>query len=197
MKDLVFVTHTAHKLQEMKEIVGDIFEVKNLSDVKVFEDIPETGSTFEENALQKVEYLHNKIQCNCFADDSGLSVEALNGEPGIYSARYAGEPSDMHRNTAKLLKKMEGITNRKAHFTTVIALILNDTTYVFEGVINGTITESPRGEGGFGYDPIFMPNGYDKTFAELPSEVKNKISHRAIAMQKFTQFIKQLPKDEK
>ena len=189
MKELIFVTHNAHKSEEVKAIVGSKFNVKNLSDINVFDEIPETGCTFKENAKQKVEYLHNKLQCNCFADDSGLVVEALGGEPGVYSARYAGEPSNSQRNIEKLLDALKGETNRKAQFITVIAVILNEETYFFEGTIDGTITQSPQGEGGFGYDPVFIPNGYDKTFAELSSEIKNKISHRAIAMQKFKEFI--------
>lgn len=189
MKQLIFVTHNAHKAEEVKSIIDNSFEVKNLSDINFFDEIPETGSTFKENALQKVQYLHNKLKCNCFADDSGLSVDALNGEPGILSARYAGQPSNSQRNTEKLLNALKNETNRKAQFITVIAVILEDQTYFFEGIINGTITTTPQGEGGFGYDPIFIPDGYDKTFAELPAEIKNKISHRAIAMQKFKQFI--------
>lgn len=194
MENLIFATHNAHKSEEVKAIVGNNFNVINLSDINFFEEIPETGNTFKENALQKVTFLHDKLKCNCFADDSGLSVDALNGEPGVFSARYAGEPSDMQRNTEKLLKNLENQSNRKAQFTTVIAVILNNKTHFFEGVIHGTITDTPRGDGGFGYDPIFIPNGYDKTFAELPAEIKNKISHRAIAMNKFKEFIHSLQK---
>ncbi len=189
MKQLIFATHNAHKADEVKLIVGNLFEVKNLSDINFFDEIPETGNTFKENALQKAQYLYNRLNCNCFADDSGLSVDALKGEPGVLSARYAGEPSNSQRNTEKLLNALKNISNRKAQFTTVIAVILDGQTHFFEGIIHGSITESPRGEGGFGYDPIFIPDGYDKTFAELPAEIKNKISHRAIAMQKFKQFI--------
>lgn len=189
MKELIFVTHNAHKSEEVKAIVGNNFNVKNLSDINMFDEIPETGSTFKENALQKAQYLYDKLKCNCFADDSGLSVDALNGEPGVLSARYAGEPSNSQRNTEKLLNVLKDETNRKAQFITVIAVILDGKTYFFEGIIHGTITKSPQGEGGFGYDPIFIPDGYDKTFAELPADVKNKISHRAIAMEKFKQFI--------
>ena len=177
MKELIFVTHNAHKSEEVKAIVGNNFNVKNLSDINMFDEIPETGSTFKENALQKAQYLYDKLKCNCFADDSGLSVDALNGEPGVLSARYAGEPSNSQRNTEKLLNVLKDETNRKAQFITVIAVILDGKTYFFEGIIHGTITKSPQGEGGFGYDPIFIPDGYDKTFAE------------AIAMEKFKQFI--------
>jgi XTP/dITP diphosphohydrolase len=189
MKQLIFVTHNAHKAEEVKAIINNTFEIKNLSDINFFDEIPETGNTFKENALQKAQYINQKLGCNCFADDSGLSVDALNGEPGVLSARYAGEPSNSQRNTEKLLDALKNETNRKAQFTTIIAVILNEQTYFFEGIIHGTITKTPQGNGGFGYDPIFIPDGYDKTFAELPAEIKNKISHRAIAMQKFQQFI--------
>ena len=189
MNQLIFATHNAHKADEVKAIVGNLFEVKNLSDINFFDEIPETGNTFKENAFQKVKYLHDKLNCNCFADDSGLSVDALNGEPGIFSARYAGEPSNSQRNTEKLLDALKNISNRKAQFTCVIAVILDGQPHFFEGVIHGTITETPYGEGGFGYDPIFIPDGYDKTFAELPADIKNKISHRAIALEKFKQFL--------
>mgnify|MGYP003295337625 CR=1 FL=1 len=189
MKDLVFVTHNAHKSKEVNAIIGNHFEIKNLSDLNIFEEIPETGSTFKENALQKAEYVYKKLGCNCFADDTGLMVDALDGAPGVYSARYAGEPSNSQRNIEKLLKNLEGKTNRKAQFTTIIAVILNDETFFFEGTIRGQIIETQKGDGGFGYDSIFMPDGYDKTFAELPAEVKNSISHRAIAMQKFKEFL--------
>lgn len=189
MDQLIFATHNAHKADEVKAIVGNLFEVKNLSDINFFDEIPETGNTFKENAFQKVKYLHDKLNCNCFADDSGLSVDALNGAPGILSARYAGEPSNSQRNTEKLLNNLKNISNRKAQFTCVIAVILDGQTHFFEGIIRGTITEYLQGEGGFGYDPIFIPDGYDKTFAELPAEIKNKISHRAIAMQKFQLFL--------
>lgn len=189
MNQLIFATHNAHKADEVKAIVGNLFEVKNLSDINFFDEIPETGNTFKENAFQKVKYLHDKLNCNCFADDSGLSVDALNGEPGIFSARYAGEPSNSQRNTEKLLDALKNISNRKAQFTCVIAVILDGQPHFFEGVIHGTITETPYGEGGFGYDPVFIPDGYDKTFAELPADIKNKISHRAIALEKFKQFL--------
>ena len=189
MKELIFVTHNAHKADEVKAIINNTFKIKNLSEINFFEEIPETGNTFQDNALQKAKYLHDKIKCNCFADDSGLSIDALHGEPGVLSARYAGEPSNSQRNTEKLLKALEHETNRKAQFITVIAVILDEQIHFFEGSIQGTITKAPQGEGGFGYDPVFIPDGYDKTFAELPSEVKNKISHRAVAMQKFKDFL--------
>jgi XTP/dITP diphosphohydrolase len=194
MEQLLFVTHNAHKSEEVKAIVGNNFEVMNLSEINFFDEIPETGNTFKENALQKAKFLHDKLGCNCFADDTGLEVDALNGEPGVYSARYAGEPSNTQRNIEKLLENLKGKKNRKAQFTTVIAVILNNEIYFFEGAISGQIIDNQRGEGGFGYDSVFIPDGYDKTFAELPAEVKNSISHRAVAMQKFKEFINNLGK---
>ena len=155
MKELIFVSHNAHKLQEVKAIVGNNFEVKNLSDINVFDEIPETGLSFKENAQQKAEYIYKKLNCNCFADDSGLSVDALDGEPGIYSARYAGEPCNMQNNIAKLLNNLKEKSDRKAQFTTVIAVVLDGEYHFFEGVIRGKIIDSPRGDNGFGYDPIF------------------------------------------
>jgi XTP/dITP diphosphohydrolase len=192
MKELIFVSHNAHKLQEVKAVVGNNFEVKNLSDINVFDEIPETGLTFKENAQQKIDYIHERLKCNCFADDSGLSVDALDGEPGIYSARYAGEHCDMKMNIEKLLNNLKDKRDRSAQFTCVIAVILDGEYHFFEGVIRGKIIDTPRGENGFGYDPIFVPDGYDETFAELSSEIKNNISHRAIAMQKFQEFISKL-----
>ena len=194
MEQLLFVTHNAHKSEEVKAIVGNNFEVMNLSEINFFDEIPETGNTFKENALQKAKFLHDRLGCNCFADDTGLEVDALNGEPGVYSARYAGEPSNTQRNIEKLLENLKGKENRKAQFTTVIAVILNNEIYFFEGAISGQIIDNQRGEGGFGYDSVFIPDGYDKTFAELPAEVKNSISHRAVAMQKFKKFINNLGK---
>ena len=194
MEQLLFVTHNAHKSEEVKAIVGNNFEVMNLSEINFFDEIPETGNTFKENALQKAKFLHDRLGCNCFADDTGLEVDALNGEPGVYSARYAGEPSNTQRNIEKLLENLKGKENRKAQFTTVIAVILNNEIYFFEGAISGQIIDNQRGEGGFGYDSVFIPDGYDKTFAELPAEVKNSISHRAVAMQKFKEFINNIRK---
>lgn len=189
MKQLIFATHNINKSQEVKAILGDKFEIKNLSDINITEEIPETGKTLEENAKQKAEFLYNKFKCDCFADDTGLLVDALNGEPGVYSARYAGEPCNMQNNIEKLLINLSGKTNRKAQFNTIIAVIFGGNLHIFDGCIKGFITESPRGNGGFGYDSIFIPDGYDKTFAELPIEIKNKISHRALAMQKLSNFL--------
>ena len=192
MDQIIFVTHNKHKSEEIKNIIGNSFEIKNLSDINITEEIPETGNTLKENALQKAKYLHDKLECNCFADDTGLEVDCLNGEPGVYSARYAGEPTNSQRNIEKLLHNLKGKENRNAQFRTVIAVILNNKTYFFEGSIAGQIIDTQRGDGGFGYDSVFIPNGYDKTFAELPAEVKNSISHRAMAMQKFKEFINNL-----
>ncbi len=192
MDQIIFVTHNKHKSEEIKNIIGNSFEIKNLSDINITEEIPETGNTLKENALQKAKYLHDKLGCNCFADDTGLEVDCLNGEPGVYSARYAGEPTNSQHNIEKLLHNLKGKENRNAQFRTVIAVILDNKTYFFEGSIAGQIIDTQRGDGGFGYDSVFIPNGYDKTFAELPAEVKNSISHRAMAMQKFKEFINNL-----
>ena len=162
------------------------------SEINFFDEIPETGKTFTENALQKAQYIHNKFNCNCFADDSGLAVDALNGAPGVLSARYAGEPSNSQRNTEKLLKALENENNRKAQFITVIAVILDKQTYFFEGIIHGTITDSPRGEGGFGYDPIFIADEYPgKTLADISEEQKNDISHRGKALRAMAQWLRE------
>ena len=206
MNKIVFATNNQHKLEEIRSILGDDFEVLSLSDIGCHEDIPETSDTLEGNAMQKAQYVFDKYGYACFADDTGLEVEALGGEPGIYSARYAaldGDDSishDSEANMAKLLRKLEGIENRKARFRTVIALINNaplpigegrgERLQLFEGIVNGSIIKERRGGEGFGYDPIFQPEGYDKTFAELGNEVKNHISHRARAVQKLANYLK-------
>lgn len=190
MKEIIFVTHNKHKLEEVCTIVSNSIAIKDLSDLKFYDEIEETASTLEGNALLKAKTIFDKFQQSCFADDTGLEIEALNNRPGVYSARYAGEPTDSKRNMEKVLKEMQGIKNRNARFRTVIAFISQDgQTYFFEGVINGHIAENPIGKSGFGYDPIFIPNGYNKTFAELTSEEKNKISHRRKAIDKFTKFL--------
>lgn len=191
MKDkLVFATNNAHKLEEVSTMLNGKIELLSLKDIHCTDDIPETGTTLEENAWQKAQYIRQHYQLDCFADDTGLEVEALNGEPGVYSARYAGGAGhDSVANMKKLLTKMEGVENRKARFRTVIALIKDGKTYEFEGIVNGTITTEPHGEGGFGYDPVFVPEGYEQTFAQL-GEVKNTISHRARAVQKLVDFLK-------
>jgi XTP/dITP diphosphohydrolase len=187
---LVFATNNQHKTQEVREILAPHYEVLNLLDIGCDVDIPETGATFEENATLKSTYVVNNFNIDCFADDSGLEVEALNNEPGIFSARYSGERGDQI-NMDYLLKKMDGISNRNARFRTVISLIKNRKNYLFEGVIYGKLRTVPSGDKGFGYDPIFEPNDYNITFAEMNVKEKNRISHRAIAMQKLITFLKQ------
>lgn len=186
---IVFATNNAHKLQEVREILGSGFEVVSLKELGCFDDIPETADTLQGNSLLKAEYIHTKYGCNCFADDTGLEIEALNGAPGVYSARFAGEPSNSQANRTKVLNLMSEQTNRKAQFRTVVTLILDDVVYTFDGKVEGVITTTERGDSGFGYDPIFQPDGYNKTFAELPAETKNEISHRGRAMKKFAQFL--------
>lgn len=189
---LVFATNNTHKLKEVRAMLGQEMELLSLRDINCHADIPETGNTLEENALQKAMYIKEHFNMNCFADDTGLEVEALNGEPGVYSARYAGgEGHDSAANMKKLLEKLKGIENRRARFRTVIALIRDGQTFYFEGIVNGKITTKLHGEGGFGYDPIFIPEGYEQTFAEL-GEVKNTISHRARAVEKLVKFLQEL-----
>lgn len=187
---LVFATQNANKTIEVREILAHKYQVLNLTDIGCNVDIPETGDTFAENATLKSMYVVQNYQIDCFADDSGLEVEALNNEPGIYSARYSGERGD-RQNMMFLLQKMEGISNRNARFKTVISLVHKGVNHLFEGVINGKIRLAPTGENGFGYDPIFEPDGYTQTFAEMDLELKNKISHRALAMKKLIEFLKQ------
>lgn len=191
-KKLVFATNNSHKLEEVSHILGEKIELLSLKDIHCDVDIPETADTLEGNALLKAEYIYNNYGFNAFADDTGLEIKALNNEPGVYSARYAGEEKSAQANMLKVLEKLEGIENRKAQFRTAISLILDGKTYLFEGVIKGTIIKEKRGEAGFGYDPIFMPDGYDKTFAELGNEVKNEISHRALAVNKLCEFLAKL-----
>lgn len=192
---IVFATNNKNKLAEIREMLGDKIEVMSLADINCHEDIPETSDTLEGNALQKAHYVYDKYGMSCFADDTGLEVDALGGEPGVYSARYAGgEGHDSEANMAKLMDKLGDNDNRKAHFRTVIALITGngeDDVKLFEGVAEGDIIREKRGGEGFGYDPIFRPEGYDKTFAELGHEIKNKISHRAKAVQKLVEYLKQ------
>ena len=187
---LVFATNNRHKLEEVSHKIGDQFELLTLNDIGCTEDIEETGSTFEENAAIKSKYIFNKYHLNCFGDDSGLVIDALNGEPGVYSARYAGEHGNHAANIKKVLTKLEGIKNRKARFVTVISLIWEGKEQVFEGAVEGTIRHEITGTGGFGYDPIFQPDDYDVTFAEMNMDEKNKISHRARAMEKLIEFLK-------
>jgi len=190
MKDkLVFATNNRHKLAEVKDIVSGDFTIISLSDIHCSEDIPETADTLEENAFLKARYVKAHYGYDCFADDTGLEVEALDGAPGVYSARYAGPAHDSRANVEKLLRELSGKTDRKAHFRTVIALIWNGNEYLFEGIVKGHITESPRGASGFGYDPVFMPDGRQETFAEMSEQAKNAISHRAKAVHKLADFL--------
>lgn len=192
-RKLVFATNNAHKLEEVSAILGDKIELLSLKDINCDADIPETADTLEGNALLKAEYVYKNYGLDCFADDTGLEVEALNGAPGVYSARYAGgEGHNAEANMQKLLHNMEGKDNRKAQFRTAVSLILNGKEYLFEGVIKGQIIKEKHGTSGFGYDPVFMPDGYDKTFAELGNEIKNQISHRAVAVNKLCEFLKNI-----
>ena len=216
MTKIVFATNNQHKLSEIRAILGDAFEVVSLADIGCHEDIPETGTTLEENALMKAEYIYNKYHLSCFADDTGLEVEALDGAPGVYSARYAameatapdgsaiGKSHDSEANMARLLRELENNNNRKARFRTVIALIEKKdvcpcgctsikVVHKFEGIVNGEITREKSGAEGFGYDPIFRPDGYEKTFAELGADIKNQISHRARAVAKLAEFLRATP----
>lgn len=190
MRNLVFATGNSHKLQEVQGLFKEGFALSCLKDVNITEEIPETADNLVDNALQKAWYVYKKCGIPCFADDTGLEVEALNGAPGVYSARYAGEQKDSKLNMLLLLKNMTGKENRNARFRTIIAYIdENAQEHIFEGEIRGKIIENMAGGNGFGYDPIFVPEGYDKTFAQLSSETKNKISHRARAMEKFLSYI--------
>jgi XTP/dITP diphosphohydrolase len=189
IKTLVFATHNQHKADEVTSMLSGQYQVLTLDGIGCSTDIPETGKTFAENALLKSTYVVENYKIDCFSDDSGLEVEALNFEPGIYSARYSGVKDDL-KNLELVLEKMQGITNRKARFRTVISLVQGEKNHFFEGVIQGTLREAPSGTKGFGYDPIFQPDGYEETFAEMTKEQKNTISHRAIAMQKLIAFLK-------
>ena len=187
--DLVFATHNNHKLEEVAAMIGSGLRLKSLTDIGCTEDIEETGNTFVENAGIKSRYVYAKYSINCFADDSGLVVEALNGEPGIYSARYSGQ-RDPKVNLELVLSKMSNKQQRSASFVSVISLIWDGEEHVFEGKVTGKITLAPYGGGGFGYDPIFIPDGYEITFAEMDQEEKNRISHRAKAMDQLINFLK-------
>ncbi len=187
---IVFATNNLNKLSEVKKILGNRFEVMSLSEIGCYDDIPEKGQTLKDNALIKAQWIYDKYHVNCFADDTGLEVDALGGAPGVYSARYAGgEGHDSQANMKKLLAELENSDNRKARFRTVIALIIDGKVTTFEGIVNGEIIREKRGGEGFGYDPIFQPEGYDKTFAELGVNIKNNISHRARAVQKLADYL--------
>lgn len=190
MKQLVFATNNINKTNEVRTLLAGQYEVLNLNDIGCTTDIPETADSFAGNAGLKSRFVMENFKLDCFADDSGLEVEALNNEPGIYSARYAGQRGD-EANLQLVLQKMQGQVNRAARFRTVISLIQNGEEFLFEGTIEGTIRETKSGDHGFGYDPVFQPDGYDVTFAEMSMEQKNQISHRAIAMRKLITFLKE------
>jgi XTP/dITP diphosphohydrolase len=193
MHQLIFASNNQHKIEEVSDILKPFgFNVIGLSDAGINEDIPETADTIEGNASLKANYIFNHYDFDCFADDTGLEVEALNNAPGVYSARYAGEQKSSEDNMNKLLTELESKANRNARFKTIIALMLDGKEYVFEGIINGRIATEKKGEKGFGYDPIFIPNGYEKTFAEMTAAEKNKISHRAIAVHKLAEFLSRI-----
>ena len=189
---LIFATNNKHKLEEVKKILGNRFEILSLKDINCFEEIPETQNTIKGNASQKAHYIYNKYKIDCFADDTGLKISALNDAPGVYSARYAGENCSYEDNVQKVLKELKNETNRNARFKTVISLTINGKEYFFEGKIKGKITNNQRGTSGFGYDPVFLPEGYSETFAELSADEKNKISHRGLATQKLIKFLARL-----
>jgi XTP/dITP diphosphohydrolase len=182
LQSIVFASNNKHKLEEVTDILKSRYKVVSLAEIGCFDDIPETSDTLEGNALLKARHVFEKYQMDCFADDTGLEVEALSGRPGVYSARYAGEGCSYEDNVKKLLAEMEGITNRRARFRTVIALIAGNQVRYFDGVINGFISTEKKGSSGFGYDPVFVPEGYNQTFAEMTAGLKNTISHRALAV---------------
>ena len=188
-KKFVFAANNAHKLEEVTAILGDKIELLSMKDIHCHADIPETADTLEGNALLKARYIFENYNMDCFADDTGLEVEALNGAPGVYSARYAGDAHNSEANMRKLLQDMEGIENRKAQFRTVFALIINGKEHLFEGIVKGEITKHRCGSSGFGYDPVFIPEGYTQTYAEMGNTLKNKISHRALATNKLCNFL--------
>ncbi len=186
--EIIFATHNQHKTEEVRAILGPDYQIKNLHDIGCPE-IPETADTLKGNALQKAQYVVDHYHCNCFADDTGLEIEALDGRPGVYSARYAGEGCSYQDNVLKVLEEMRGMTNRKACFKTVIALILDGEQYFFEGRVDGVILTEQHGTDGFGYDPIFRPAGFRQTFAEMSAIAKNTISHRGRAIQQLKEFL--------
>lgn len=192
MKKIVFATNNAHKLSEIRSILGDEYEILSLRDINCDVDIPETASTLEGNAEIKVRYIKEHFGYDCFADDTGLEVDALNGAPDVFSARYAGQEHDSLKNMNLLLKNMSDKTDRKARFRTVIALLIDNQLTLMDGVVEGEITLQPQGDNGFGYDPIFSPEGFDVTFAQMDSSIKNKISHRARATEKLIEYLNKI-----
>ena len=186
---LVFATNNLNKLKEVQEMLPNSIQLLSLKDIDCFDEIDETETTLEGNAQLKADYITQKFGFNCFADDTGLEVESLDGKPGVYSARFAGEPSNSENNMQKLILDLETKTNRKAQFRTAVSLNINDKKFLFEGICKGEILTKKQGEKGFGYDPIFKPEGFSQSFAEMTSEEKNKISHRGIAIQKLVEFL--------
>ena len=191
-RTIVFATNNAHKLDELRQIAGDGWDVKSLADIGCHDDIPETASTLEGNALIKARWVKERYGYDCFADDTGLMVEALDGAPGVYSARFAGPGHDSAANMRLLLERMDGVEDRRAHFSTVIALAMGDEEHIFEGRVDGEIALVPAGGGGFGYDPVFVPEGSQLTFSEMSAEAKNAISHRGRASRKLIEFLSTL-----
>jgi XTP/dITP diphosphohydrolase len=188
-QQMIFATNNDHKLEEVRLMLGESIQLSSLKDLNCAEDIPETADTLEGNALLKARYVSQKYGCNCFADDTGLEVYALNKAPGVYSARYAGNSKDPKANMRKVLKELEGKADYSARFRTVIALIMQGREYLFEGIVEGTLIREEKGNAGFGYDPVFVPKGYTQTFAELGAEIKNTISHRAEAVGQLKRFL--------
>jgi XTP/dITP diphosphohydrolase len=188
---IVFASNNEHKIREIKSLIGDRFSLLSLSEINIKEDIPEDEPLLEGNALSKARYVHNATGMNVFADDTGLEIDVLNGLPGVHSARFAGDSKDSSANIDKVLDLLDGTENRKARFRTVIALIFNKKEYLFEGIVNGTIIRERRGNEGFGYDPVFIPEGKTTTYAEMEFEDKNRISHRARAFEKLLEFLNQ------
>ncbi len=191
---IIFATNNAHKIEEVQAVLDEGFHLRTLGECGITEEIPETATTLEGNALQKARYVHERTGADCFADDTGLEVDALGGAPGVHSARYATDGHDFAANNRLLLHNLEGVADRKAHFRTVIALILDNKEYLFEGRVDGHIAESAAGCGGFGYDPLFVPDGFDVSFAEMSPEQKNAISHRGRAVRKLAEFLQNVEK---
>ncbi len=189
IKQIIFATNNAHKLSEVQAVLGDRFRLVTLAECGIAEEIPEDAPTLEGNALQKARYVHERTGADCFADDTGLEVDVLDGAPGVHSARYATDGHDFAANNRLLLRNLAGAADRSAHFRTVIALILDGREYLFEGRVDGCIAESEAGCGGFGYDPLFMPEGFDRTFAEMGADEKNAISHRGRAVRRLVEFL--------
>ncbi|MEN8775664.1 MAG: non-canonical purine NTP diphosphatase [Polaribacter sp.] len=187
--ELVFATNNLNKLKEVQEMLSDSIKILSLKDINCFDEVDETETTLEGNATLKADYITQKFGYNCFADDTGLEVESLDGKPGVYSARFSGEPANAENNMQKLLSELEGKTNRKSQFRTVISLRLENKHFLFEGICKGEILTEKQGEKGFGYDPIFKPEGFNESFATMSSEEKNKISHRGLAIQKLVEFL--------